>query len=43
MMNDFVETWVKIIQADQQHERETGWSYFDNPEEDNNEQRPDMG
>ena len=24
-----VDIWVKIIEADQQHIKETGWSYFE--------------
>lgn len=36
-MESFAEIWGRIYAEDKKHIRETGWSYFDGPKEDNNE------
>lgn len=33
------EIWVEIIKEDMKHKQETGWSYFEEPEEDQKESK----
>lgn len=40
MSDLFTETWIKIINEDQKHQRETGWSYF-NPQEEGDDKNVD--